>query len=45
MLSQPERVNLINEGNNYGGTPLHLVAGKGHLKCVKLLFDKGAMIH
>ena len=45
VLSQPESFNLVNEGNNYGGTPLHLAAGKGHLKCVELLLDKGAMIH
>ena len=45
VLSQPESFNLVNEGNSYGGTPLHLAAGKGHLKCVELLLDKGAMIH
>ena len=45
VLSQPESFNLVNEGNNCGGTPLHLAAGKGHLKCVELLLDKGAMIH
>ena len=45
VLSQPESFNLVNEGNKYGGTALHLAAGKGHLKCVELLLDKGAMIH
>ena len=45
VLSQPESFNLVNEGNNYGATALHLAAGKGHLKCVELLLDKGAMIH
>ena len=45
VLSQPESFNLINEGNHLGGTPLHLAAGKGHLKCVEMLLDKGAMIH
>ena len=45
VLSQTESFNLINEGNNYGGTALHLAAGKGHLKCVEMLLDKGAMIH
>ena len=45
VLSQPESFNLINEGNYLGGTPLHLAAGKGHLKCVEMLLDKGAMIH
>ena len=45
VLSQPESFNLVNEPNKYRGTPLHLAAGKGHLKCVELLLDKGAMIH
>ena len=45
VLSQPESFNLVNERNNLGGTALHLAAGKGHLKCVELLLDKGAMIH
>ena len=45
VLSQPESFNLVNEGNNRGETALHLAAGKGHLKCVELLLDKGAMIH
>ena len=45
VLSQPGSVNLINEGNNYGGTSLHLAADKGHLKCVEMILDKGAAIH
>ncbi|XP_065897290.1 transient receptor potential cation channel subfamily A member 1-like [Dysidea avara] len=45
FLSLPESFNLVNEGNSYGGTPLHFAAGHGHLKCVELLLDKGAMIH
>ena len=45
FLSLPESFNLVNELNNCGGTPLHVAAGHGHLKCVELLLDKGAMIH
>jgi len=45
FLSLPESFNLVNELNNYGGTALHFAAGHGHLKCVELLLDKGAMIH
>ena len=45
VLSQLENFNLVNERNKSGRTALHLAAGKGHLKCVELLLDKGAIIH
>ena len=45
VLSQLESYNLVNERDKIGGTALHHAAGKGHLKCVEYLLDKGAMIH
>jgi 7,8-dihydropterin-6-yl-methyl-4-(beta-D-ribofuranosyl)aminobenzene 5'-phosphate synthase len=33
---------LINEKNDFGGTPLHVAAQAGQLEVVKFLFEKGA---
>lgn len=45
LLEIPECQKLLNETNNYGGTPLHLAAANGHLRSTELLLAHGAMIH
>lgn len=36
---------IVNEANNLGDTPLHIAGLKGHLYIVRILLEKGAMIH
>lgn len=45
LLEIPECLMLLNEVNKCGGTPLHVAAYFGHLRCVELFLSHGAMIH
>lgn len=45
LLEVGECLKLVNETNNFGGTPLHLASYHGHLRCVEILLSHGAMIH
>ena len=45
LLDIPDTLKLLNETTNCGITPLHCAAKAGHIRCVELLLQSGAMIH
>ena len=45
LLDIPDGHMLLNQTNNFGGTPLHLAAGGGHIRAVEILLSNGAMVH
>jgi transient receptor potential cation channel subfamily A protein 1 len=45
LLDIPECHKLLNETNNYGGTPLHVAASQGHIRSTEILLAHGAMVH
>lgn len=45
LLDIPDTLKLLNETTNCGITPLHCAAKAGHIRCVEILLQSGAMIH
>ena len=45
LLMTPTGMQMLNEVDAHGSTPLHAAAKAGHLSCVRLLLSNGAMIH
>ena len=45
LLMTPTGLQMLNEVDAHGGTPLHAAAEAGYLSCVRLLLSNGAMIH
>lgn len=45
LLDIPDTLKLLNETTECGTTPLHCAARAGHIRCVELLLQSGAMVH